>query len=463
MKSVDLKLDRNATIKANLPDNVDVISMSLPEPIGDPEKAIEEALLNSIESPGLDSIIEKKLDTKPDASAVISISDNTRPVPYTGPEGILWPIVKRLLDHGVRREKILVLVGVGTHRALAEDEQRKMLDPRIFDSGIPIRNHDSRNRDGLVSLGNTKRGSQILINRDYMESDIKILTGLVESHFMAGASGGRKAVLPALAGEKSTYIFHGAEMLASPNARDLVLEGNPCHEESLETAKMAGTDYIVNVTLDYNYRLNGVFAGDLEAAHKAAVEKIKSYVVIPIDEEYDIAVTHAGFVGINHYQACKAAYVAGMSALKPGGRLILVGNNTDTDPVGSTKYKTCLYLLRFLGAEGFNRLIRSPDWDFMPDQWEVQMWAKLFEKIPMDHFTYYSPHISAEAFEFLPGHDGNVYLPEADRYNGSLEHIPRVAEKALEKAIQDYGAQGNGKPRIAFLSDGPYGIPFLTS
>jgi len=292
-----------------------------------------------------------------------------------------------------------------------------------------------------------------------MDSDIKILTGLVESHFMAGASGGRKAVLPALAGEKSTYIFHGAEMLASPNARDLVLEGNPCRKESLETARMAGADYIVNVTLDYNYRLNGVFAGDLEAAHYAAVEKIRSYVSIPIDEEYDIAVTHAGFVGINHYQACKAAYVAGMSALKPEGRLILVGNNTDIDPIGSAKYKTYLYLLKFLGAEGFNRLIRSPDWTFMPDQWEAQMWAKLFEKIPMDNFTYYSPYVSAADYEFLPGQDGNIYLPKADRYGDSLEHIPTVVEKALDKAIEQCAAKGNKNPTIACLSDGPYGIP----
>jgi len=460
MKSVDLKLDKDS-IQLNLPDNADILAMSLPEPVGDPEKAIEKALVNSIDSPGLDTIIKNRLNAKPDASAVISISDNTRPVPYTGPEGILWPIVKRLLDHGMKREKVLVLIGVGTHRALEENELRKMLDPRIFEAGVPIHNHDCRDREGLVSLGTTKRGSQIYINREYMESDIKILTGLVESHFMAGASGGRKAVLPALAGERSTFIFHGAEMLASPNARDLVLEGNPCHEESLETVKMAGADYIVNVTLDYKFRLTGVFAGDLEAAHSAAVEKIRSYVIIPIDEEYDIAVSHAGFVGINHYQACKAAYVAGMAALKPGGRLILVGNNTDTDPIGSTKYKTCLYLLRFMGAEGFNRLIRSPDWTFMPDQWEAQMWAKLFEKIPMENFTYYSPYISASDYEFLPGQDGNIYLPEADRYGETLEHIPAVVEKALDKAIEQCAEQGRKNPTVAYLSDGPYGIPVL--
>ena len=84
MKSADLKLAKDA-IQVNLPDNVDNLSMSLPDPLGDPEEAIERVLVNSIDSPDLDSVKKNKLSAKPEASAVISISDNTRPVPYTGP------------------------------------------------------------------------------------------------------------------------------------------------------------------------------------------------------------------------------------------------------------------------------------------------------------------------------------------------------------------------------------------
>jgi nickel-dependent lactate racemase len=457
MKSVEAKLGKEV-LKLNLPDATDILSMSTPTVIEDPVDAIQQALDRSIESPGLDEVIKEKLKAAPDAKAVISISDNTRPVPYTGKEGILWPIIERLLKNGVDRKRILVLVGVGTHRALQEVELEQMLDPRIFEAGIPIKNHDCRNQDGLVHVGTTKRGSKIYINREYLEADIKILTGLVESHFMAGASGGRKAVLPALAGEQSTYIFHGAEMLGSPNARDLVLEGNPCHEESLEIAHKAGVDYIVNVTLDFRFRLTGVFAGDLEAAHMRAVEKIREYVTIPIRKAYDVVVTHAGFVGINHYQACKAAVVAG-GALKPGGWLILIGNNTDTDPVGSANYRSILFLLKFMGSGKFNRLIRSKDWPFVPDQWEVQMWAKLFDKIPMDHFTYYSPHLTEADFKVLPGEDGNLHLPGPNRYGKSLEHAAEVVEKALEQAIRAIEEGGQKTVDLAFLSDGPYGIP----
>ena len=126
------------------------------------------------------------------------------------------------------------------------DELRSMLDPRIFATKIEIRNHDCEDPESLVYLGETQRGTRVYINRYYMEADLKILTGLVESHFMAGASGGRKSVCPGLVGKESTYVFHSAPVLASPLARDLVLDGNPCHEEALEVAKKAGVDYIIN-------------------------------------------------------------------------------------------------------------------------------------------------------------------------------------------------------------------------
>ena len=289
--------------------------------------------------------------------------------------------------------------------------------------------------------------------------------------------------------------WHGADMLASPEARDLVLDGNPCHEESLEVARKAGADYIINVTLDHQFDLTGVFCGDLEAAHVKAVEKIREYVVIPVQREYDVVVTHAGFVGINHYQAAKAGVVA-MGALKPGGHLILAAHNTDTDPIGSSNYRMLLYLLKTIDAEAFNRLIRSPDWTFLPDQWEVQMWAKLFEKIPLENLVYYSPNVPGRDFTLLPGQDGNTYLPAADRYADEPTLIPKVVERALETILNGSGSgavtpqprpgcrttasaghaeAATPQPRyasaghaeaatlksVAFLADGPYGIPVL--
>jgi len=412
----------------------------------------------SIGSPGLDKILEQKLKKNPGAKAVVVISDNTRPVPYNGGSGILWPILEKLLAHNIPKERILILVATGTHRPLSEQELREMLDPRVFDHRIPIKNHNCRDKNNLTYLGKTNRGSSVYINRDYIKAEIKILTGLVETHFMAGASGGRKSVCPGLIGEESIYIFHGAPMLASPKASDLIMDGNPCHQEALEVAKKAGVDYIINVTLGQNYEITGVFAGDLEKAHKQAVNQIKKYIAIPIEKEYDIVITHAGFVGINHYQAAKAAVVA-IPALKPNGKLIMIANNNDIDLIGSEKYKTVLHLLKIIGAKKFTRLILSPDWSFIHDQWQVQMWARLFNKIPQENFIYYSPRISTDDYKILPGIDGNVFLPVNKRYKGTLKDDAQIIENAIDKIDKNFKVKGKREFNIAFLSDGPYGVP----
>ena len=444
-------------LKISLPDNIEIYSMPPSKPLSNPSGSIEDALVNSIGSPSLDQVIIDKLGNNPAGKAVIVISDNTRPVPYRGNAGILWPIIQKLLDHDIDPDRILILVATGTHRGLSNEELREMLDPRVFEYGITIKSHDCRNKQGLASLGTTKKGSQVFINNDYVKADLKILTGLVESHFMAGVSGGRKSICPGLLGEASTYIFHGAPFLSDSNAQNLTLQGNPCHDESLEMAKMAGVDYIVNVTLDNQFNITGVFAGDLVKAHEKAVEQLKKEVSVPITKEYDIIVTHAGFVGINHYQAAKAGVVS-IPALKQQGHLILVADNYDIDPVGSANYRTALHLLKLMGAEKFNRLLLSPDWSFMPDQWQVQMWARLFTKISPENMVYYSPQLTQKDYGIIPCQDGNLYLPPEERYHGTLASIPLVIEKAVSEIIKNCNNKGQKKVDIAYLTDGPYGV-----
>jgi len=456
MKRISIKLGKKL-IEVNLPDNTEILSTEQPKPLRNPAFFIQKALEDPIGSPGLDKIIEQKLKKNPEAKVVVVISDNTRPVPYKGESGILWPILEKLLAHNIPKERILILAATGTHRPLTEKELREMLDPRVFDYKIPIKNHDCRDKNNLVYLEKTSRGSSVYINRDYIEADIKILTGLVETHFMAGASGGRKSICPGLIGEESIYIFHGAPMLASPKASDLIIDGNPCHQEALEIAKKAGADYIINVTLDQDFKLTGVFAGDLEEAHKQAVKQIKKYVTIPLEKEYDIVITHAGFVGINQYQTAKAAVVA-IPALKPNGKLIMIANNNDKDLIGSEKYKAVLHLLKIIGAKQFNHLILSPDWTFIPDQWQVQMWTRLFFKIPPENFIYYSPRLSFNDYKIIPGLDGNMFLPANKRYRGTLKDISQIIESAIDKIAKEFKVNGKKGFTIAFLSDGPYGV-----
>ena len=279
MKKISIQLEKE-TVEINLPDNTEILSTELAKPLSDPAFFIQKALADSIDSPSLDKVIEQKLKKNPEAKAVVVISDNTRPVPYKGEAGILWPIIERLLAKNISNDRILILVATGTHRPLIAKELGEILDPRVFDYEIPIKNHNCRDKNNLTYLSKTNRGSSVYINRDYMKADIKILTGLVETHFMAGASGGRKSICPGLIGEESIYIFHGAPMLASPKSSDLIIDGNPCHQEALEIAKKAGADYILNVTLNQDFKITGVFAGDLEKAHEQAVKQIKKYVTI---------------------------------------------------------------------------------------------------------------------------------------------------------------------------------------
>lgn len=473
MKKTCLALG-SRSVEISLPEEADVYRIADPAALPDPQEAIRRALASPIGARPLALLAREAVartscadDPRP-ARAVIVVSDNTRPVPYRGEAGILLPIVETLLAEGFKVADILVLVAVGTHRQMDPAELRQMIDARIWSLGIEVANHDCHSPEGLADLGQTRRGSRVQVNRRYIEADLRILTGLVESHFMAGASGGRKSICPGLIGLAGTHVFHGAAMMAHPMARDLVLDGNPCHEESLEAARMAGADFIVNVTLDAAFRPTGVFAGELDAAHRKAVEGLRAYVGIPVEGEYDIVVTHAGYVGRNHYQAAKAA-VAALGALRVGGHLIMVADHIDpVEAVGSPAYRTTMGLLKLLGPAAFTRMILSPDWTFLPDQWQTQMWAKVFERIPMENLCYFAPQLDDKDWGELPGMDGRPFLgPHGPHGPGKpgqgqagQDSFARFVEAAIFAAREDCHARGIPRPRLACLADGPYGIPY---
>ncbi len=450
MKTVHFNLGK-ISFSFQVPKESDILRMGKTTPLKDPEKKILEALLNPIGTPSVKNLIQQKLKANPHARAAVVISDSTRPVPYKGKQGILFPLLQQMINAGLPSSQIMVLVATGTHRPMSDPELREFLDPKVFERKIEIVNHDSRRKDQLMCVGETELGGRILLNRHYIQSDIKICTGLVESHFMAGASGGRKSICPGILAEDSTCLLHSGPILSSPKARDLVLDGNPVHEEALRVARLAGCDMIVNVTLNSQYELTGVFAGDLEKAHLKAYESLKQYAAIPVEKKYDLVISHTGYVGVNHYQAAKTG-VVGALIIKDKGFSVLASHHTDEDPVGSALYKKMMRLLWEKGVQEFERLITEPSWQFVPEQWETQMWARLFRKIPFDHLLYCNQEIPKSDFSWLPGRDARSLFPEAS----SLKQLTSCsASWALEKLR----SQGIKKPEIAVLMDGPYGIP----
>ncbi|MEM6843065.1 MAG: nickel-dependent lactate racemase [Bacteroidota bacterium] len=437
---------------------VDVRGMAgNPEAIALP-KGITDALENPINSPSLLEVGKQKIAANANAQAVIVVSDNTRPVPYRGEHGIMRYIIRTLLEAGFAQSQVTVIIGAGSHRNMEADEIETMLG--LQESGfaeVNVTNHEYDNDDHLIYLGTTSRGSEVTVNRKYYEADLKIVTGLVESHFMAGASGGRKGICPGIVGIKTLKIFHGAKFLSSAKAADLVLEGNPLNDESLEVAQMAGCDFLVNTTLDADKRMTGVYAGDLVAAHQAAVQKIREYVVVPLERHYDIAIIPAGFVGINHYQAGKAAIEAAR-AVKPGGQIIIVAKNTDTDPVGGKGYKQSLKLLAKYGKVEFLRMISDPQWGMIQEQWQVQMWSKVLTRIDREkNLIYCALEIPDAEYEHLPGIAGFQLLDQSKSQSVTDEEkITQITEAAIQHAIRSANVPN---PSVVLLKDGPYGIP----
>ncbi|MGZ3615163.1 MAG: lactate racemase domain-containing protein, partial [Thermodesulfobacteriota bacterium] len=384
------------------------------------------------------------------------VSDITRPVPYKGENGILLPILRRLEASGVKKENIKIIVATGMHRPSTYEEKVEMYGEEIVQQFV-ILDHDCENSDLLESIGQTKRGTNVYVNRDFHFSDLKIATGLVETHFMTGISGGRKSICPGLVDVKTIQKFHGPGYLEDPNATNLILEGNPCHEEALEVAKTVGVDFIVNVNLDKDLRLTQIFAGDLVQAHMKAYEMIKGYAEIPVDREFDIVLTHGGYVGRDHYQTAKAG-VGALPIVKQGGTIIIAANNRDPlEPIGSIEYKTLIHLLKIQGPDRYLGLIQSPHWQFTKDQWEPEVWGKVVRKVGEQGLIYCTIEISREDYCLLPGVCGLDFL-KGKRKTPTPERAQEMVQNGVLLAIGRYREKGI-EPSMAFIREGPYAVP----
>jgi lactate racemase len=417
---------------------------------------ISNALNNPIGSPTLPEIIRSKGKPVGDVTVCITVSDITRPVPYKGENGLLIPLTEIIEGAGVKRENIVIVIGNGMHRPSTTQERLFMYGPEIIDR-YRVVDHDCEDMSTMVVAARTRRDTEVYLNKIFYESDVKIITGLVESHFMTGVSGGRKAVCPALVNTKTIEKFHGVDFLEHPNATNLVLDGNPCHEESLEVALTVGVDFMISTTLDNTLCMTGVFGGDLVKAHLAAVEAMKEYVRIPVKTPYDVVLTHAGYVGRDHYQSVKSA-VGAIPAVAENGVIVLLANNIDVEPVGSREYKTLLHLFKIMGPDGYISLLKHPDWKFTKDQWEPEMWGKPFRKVGQDGLIYCCTQIPEEDFRIIPGISGWSLLNGKEDISSEKERAAAMLQNAVIYAVNHPKFHGK-TPTMAFVEEGPYAIP----
>jgi len=279
--------------------------------VADARAEVERALKEPIGSKRLCEI------AKPGDKVAIVVDDATRPAPS---HVMVPPILDELNSAGVRDEDITVIFGCGTHRAVSSEEAVRLLGEAVL-KRVKVISHDCKAPD-LVYFGTTKYGTKVYLNRVFAEADVKILTGDVCFHYYAGYGGGRKSVLPAVAGEETIKANHA--MLLHPNAKTGVLEGNPVHEDMVEAAKMAKVDFILNVVINTKGEVVRAFAGDMEKAFHEGVKLVDEMYRVPVDRKAEIVVVSPGGhpADVNLYQAYKGVDSA-QEVVKRGGVIVL--------------------------------------------------------------------------------------------------------------------------------------------
>ncbi|MEW6511556.1 MAG: nickel-dependent lactate racemase [Bacteroidota bacterium] len=373
--------------------------------------------------------LEKPMGGKPLAllarggsTACVVISDVTRPVPNAL---ILPPLLSTLERSGIRREDITILVATGLHRPGTQDELRAMVGEEIR-ANYRIIDHHARVEEEQEYLGRTKRGTPVYIDRAFVRADLKITTGFVEPHLMAGFSGGRKLVAPGCAGEETIKALHSPAFLEDPRCCEGSIEENPLHHELLQIAQMTGHDFIVNVALDSGRGVTGVFAGDPLGAHAAAVAHVRGAVGVTLSEPVDIAITSsAGYpLDLTYYQAVKGV-TAALPVVKKGGMLIVAAECAEG--LGSREFTEMA--TRFQSADEFIREITTHP--VVIDQWQLEECAKAARHAEV---VLVSPRVHRE-------------------FAGML--FVRTAEKmddALRLGLSQFGPDAS----VAVIPQGPY-------
>jgi nickel-dependent lactate racemase len=420
-----VRLDYGKTGKeVELPDKnlIAVLGLSQVAPLPAPSQAVVDALKSPIGTVPLAELAAGK------QRACVVICDITRPVPNTT---LLPPILETLHQCGLTTDQITILIATGTHRPNLGEELTALLGEQIANR-YNIQNHDCRNLSEQRWLGVSPNGVPIWLDETYCAADLRITIGLIEPHFMAGFSGGRKLVMPGLAAFETVQRWHCPRFLESPLATNGIVHGNPVHEEALAIAKVCPPDLIVDVTLNEANQITGVFAGDLERAWLAGVAFAAQTVRAPAPALADIVVTTcAGYpLDATFYQAVKGM-VGALPVVKPGGTIIIAAECSEG--VGSPDFTRAL--LEIEDLEAFVQHISQPD-VFVPEEWEIEELAKARRH--------------AEIFCVTDG------IPAETLSRCFVTPAPTV-EMALAAALERHGPDAT----LIAIPRGPYVIPFI--
>lgn len=411
--SIDLPANANATIISKPP---------FPQSEG-ADQIIENAFENPIDSPDLAGLAKNA------TSVCILICDITRPVPNGT---FLKPMIDRLLGAGIELDNITILVATGLHRPNEGEELKELLgDDWVYDNVRVLNNFATRDEDH-VDLGHTStRNTPVKLNKHLVNADLKIATGLVEPHFMAGYSGGRKVIAPGVAHHETIRTFHSARFMENPAAVECRLDNNPLHEEQLEIVRMLGDAYALNTVLDEHRNLVFASFGEVIASHLAAVDFTRAYTEIPVGRKFHTILTSsAGYpLDQTYYQTVKGM-VTPLDILEPGGTIIMVSECAEG--FGSPHFRVAQKRLIELGKDAFLEELQQKQLASI-DEWQTQ---KQLKPMRRGNILLYSDHLSAE-----------------DHKDTGVTRITDVTQ-AIANALEQ-----NGSNDIAVIPEGPYVVP----
>jgi nickel-dependent lactate racemase len=416
-----------SSLTVEVPDHARVTCIrkpNMPE-LSDPDAAVRLALEKTIGGPSLLQLAGRA------QRACIAICDITRPVPN---HLFLRPMVETLLTAGMPASQINVLVATGLHRPNEGAELKELLGDSWVQRHVSVVNHRARNDAEHVTLGCTStRGTLVRLDRRFVEADLRIATGLVEPHFMAGYSGGRKVIAPGLAHAETITTFHSARFMANPAAANCNLIDNPLHEEQLEIVKMLGGAWALNTVIDEDRNLCFVNFGEIIESHAQSVQFVRNYCEVPVPQQFKTVVTCAAGYPLDktYYQTVKGM-VGAMDILAPGGDLIIASECSEG--LGSPEFRRAQQELLQLGPSKFLETISGRSHAKI-DEWQTQMQLK-------------------------PMSIGNIYLyaDQLSRADHALTGVQRI--ESVDAAVRESLAR-HQTDCLAVIPEGPYVVPFF--
>jgi nickel-dependent lactate racemase len=403
-------------------DKVTVVEPTYVPGLPDEQRALRESLRNPIGTPPVAELVN------PDDTVAIVFSDLTRPQPRRR-------MLPALLDElaAVPPDRIVLINALGSHRPNTDAELVEMLGREIVGK-FRIVQHNAFDRESNDYVGCTTAGHDMWIDSAYIRADVKILTGFIEPHFFAGFSAGPKAVLTGIADQASILANHSADMVAHPRATWGTTEGNPIWEEMREVALWTEPAFLYNVTLNRDKQITGVFAGDLEQAHRAGTRFVAATAMVPVAAPFDIVITsNSGYpLDLNLYQAIKGVSAAAQ-IVKPGGAIIVAAECWSG--VADHVYYSQM-LQSAPSPQALLAQIHASD-EVIQDQWQVQVQAQVQSR-------------------------ADVYVKsslKAADVKGAMLRVCDSVEETVAQLLERYGPAAT----ICVLPEGPMTIPYLAS